>query len=178
MVIRNTGTAPLTDATLTATGDSPYFYFLNAGRATFPTIQPYQSGTAQVDFQLKDAPGVFTGKVTFNLTAASLAVPATISTDVSRLMNYDVSEGVATTDTFGVVSKLGWTAAGDTTLMGATPWTQTTDEMGGGSFSIPDNGVRSDQYLISPPIVADATASLGFSFKHRFSLRERRYVQL
>jgi hypothetical protein len=169
VVIRNTGTSPITDGTMTVTTDNPALLFQSGNVASFPTIQPYQTGTAQIDILVKGATAIFTPTVSVAINASSLAIPHTVSATVVRRMNYDVAPNTSTTETFGVPSK-GWSTSGDTSIQGMpVGWSQTTDEMGGGTFAIPDNGVRSDQYLISPAITADPTANLTFTLKHRYS---------
>ncbi len=168
VVVRNTGTSALSDATLTVTADDTALGFLNNGQAAFPVAQPFQSVTAKVDFRLKDANGTITPTLTFKVESSSLAVPRTISIDLKRTMNADVALQSLTTDSFDVPSP-GWSTAGTSIIDGlAVPWQQIIEPTGEGRFAVPNHGLNSDQLLMSPPLQVDASGTFGFTLRHRY----------
>lgn len=168
VTVRNTGTAPVTAATLTITADVPIVSLKNGGTFSLPALAPYASTSVVQDFTIRDATTSFAPTLTLKLESSSLAVPRVITQDIKRRMNYDVAL-TASTDDFAVKSRA-WTISGDPQFGDvSTPWTQLTDEVGSGSFSIAEYGLPSDQYLISPKINV-GTGNFGLAFKHRYSL--------
>lgn len=167
--MRNPGSAATGGGTLTVTADDPVVAFANSGSVALPAIQPYASATVTLDFTLSGASSTLSPTLHLALDAQGLAVPRTLSQDFKRRMNYDLALNSSATETFGVKSA-GWVSSGDANLSGAPqPWVQKLDEAGEGTFAIPNNALRADQYLVSPPIQVGSDQSFGFTLKHRHS---------
>lgn len=167
ITVKNTGTLPISPRA-TVANETSTATFPRGNVAVFPTIKPYQTGTAKILVLLNSAasPAVMDFRIAVN--AANLAVPGAVSISRSFTGNYDLVPNSSSDDSMDDPSDA-WTVTNDKMYDGTYPWKHVR-EGGAGRWSIIDHSVTTDHYLVTPPLQVAATGSFGFSVMHRWDM--------
>jgi hypothetical protein len=164
--IRNTGWVPLTPRAR-VTVEDPSISFPRGSQISFPTLQPYQSVTGKIEVALSGAASFTPLGIALSINASDLAQPGPVVSRNTFIVNYNFVDGVASEDTMDDPGA-GWTMAGDSKLDVSGPWRHVRSGSGG-TWSIPDAPLASDQWLVTPALNVGSGA-FGFSLRHRYSM--------
>ena len=163
--LRNSGWLPITPRARVSS-DSSAASFPRGAQIGFPTVQPYQSVTGRVEVALNGASPLQSLGLSLNISASDLAQPGPVMISDSFLVNYNLEQSASTEDSMDDPGA-GWTAAGDPKLDTQGPWRHVRSGTGG-TWSIPDAPLSSDQWLVTPPLQV-GSAPFSFSLSHRYS---------
>lgn len=163
--IRNTGWVPLSPRAR-VTADSSTLSFPRGAQFGFPTVQPYQSATGRVEVALDGAAPITALALRLSIDASGLAQPGPVVSNDAFTVNYNLEQAASTDDAMDDPGP-GWTAAGDSKLDTQGPWRHVRSGTGG-TWSIPDAPLASDQWLVTPALQVGSSA-FGFTLSHRYS---------
>ncbi len=164
--IRNTGWVPLAPRAR-VTIDDPAISMPRGSQISFPTLQPYQSVTGTIEVALNGAPAFAPLAVALSINASDLAQPGPVVARNTFVVNYNFVDGAASEDTMDDPGAA-WSVAGDSKLDASGPWRHVRSGSGG-TWSIPDSPLASDQWLVTPALNVGSGA-FGFSLRHRYAL--------
>ncbi len=163
--IRNTGWVPLSPRAR-ITSENPALRFPRGAQIGFPTVPPYQSVTGRVEVGLDGAASMTELLLRLSIDASGLAQPGPVVASDAFSVNYNLEQGSSTEDSMDDAG-MGWTAAGDSKLDTQGPWKHVRSGAGG-TWSIADSPLASDQWLITPALQV-GSAPFGFTLSHRYS---------
>jgi MYXO-CTERM domain-containing protein len=167
VMVLNTGTAPVTNATATVVSTAPGISFPSGVTLSFGTLPPFGAATATVDIAMA---GTITKmeNVDLQVTLDGAASCAAQSFTTSPLANFDEVPGSSNVDHVETVSTA-WKLDGD----GAdTIWTRTEQPGGNHVWTGIDYSSPSDTSLVSPPVTVAASGNFVLTFDHRYSFEQ------
>jgi hypothetical protein len=167
--VSNTGSGPLTGATLTATTTLAGVTLPTAPIAV-PDLAPFASTTVSFTVALDDT---VAPQAQLDIAIAIDAPGACTTTSgfaVHRGVNLDVKTAASATDTVETPATQ-WTAAGDTTGV----WARVEGDAGGHVWRGADLASQSDTSLASPDLIVSATDPLVVTFSERHDFEASKF---
>jgi hypothetical protein len=165
VTLKNSGHGRLSDTTATASSAHPGVSFSNGGVIEFGPTDPFQEVVGTVEVTLDHATPMEILDIDIDYTDSGLTTAGVRSAFISLRVEYDSGIPTRLDDVESDITS--WVVAGDDSLGDAIPWSRVAETQADTRWSIPDNGIPSDQYLISPQLEVAATGDFSFSFDHR-----------
>jgi len=166
--IKNTGDRTLSGVTAIVRTASPAVTFAGPTTLTFPTLIPFARATASVPVRLMDAPvEILELDFAIDIHHPDLMGGGVVSAVASHRAGYRQLPGQSVVDDVESEQPV-WTAGGDGPASMGT-WRRVAVDALSHRFLGPDPVTRSDQWLMSPPLVVASTGDFRFTFRHRYA---------
>jgi hypothetical protein len=164
----NTGTDTLTASTATVESAEPGVIIANGGRLTFPPIEPFDVGTAEVLVAVSGPASIRSLHFDVTYRDAQQAIPGDRTGSVDLRVNTDEAANSSATD--DVESRnVVWSFTRDPRWVDFLPWTRYSETPLESFFFGPNAPAKTDISLVSPPLQVAPTGDFGFTFQHRYS---------
>jgi MYXO-CTERM domain-containing protein len=167
----NSGTERLTQTTATVSTRAPGFTLANGGVISFPPIEPFASGIAEVAVALDGPAGIRVVDFEITYRDAQQAIPGDRTATYTVRVNTDDVPNSSASDTVES-NVVAWASVADPDLDDLNPWIRYREEADVHYFFGPDSPTLTDIYLVSPPLQVAATGEFSFSFIHRYAFED------
>jgi len=158
----NSGSATLTNTTVTLSSSNPHLSFPTGNSATLAPVAPFAAQVLSIPVELLGAVGSEQVTVTATYNDPGLAVAGPYQTTVSSVVNVD--EVASFNETVEALSPP-WTPIN--IPVGGEEWTRVQVGPGDHRFGGPDQGFATQVALVSPPLQVGSGA-FTFSIQHQY----------
>ncbi|WP_373044799.1 myxosortase-dependent M36 family metallopeptidase [Vulgatibacter sp.] len=167
LVLRNDGIGALESATVTVT--SPTAGLQLGGTVQLPALQPLQTTEIAVPISLDTATEALLLDLEIVVDDPRLEAPRTFAWGTWG--HFDERPAASSEDSMEGARDV-WRTAGDASLADA-PWRRIYVAGAGWRWLGPTVGLRADQSLVTPTLLASDEVPLRLHFRHRFAFEER-----